>query len=103
MSFPPLHIVDPQPDHSHTHTIILLHGRGSTANEFATDFFSHKTSESSQSLRDTNTETKELVTQLGLITEVKVSCMSELAALEELEPAMRILAYLEEVQKSPRT
>ncbi|KAF2499728.1 alpha/beta-hydrolase [Lophium mytilinum] len=50
MSFPPLHIVNPQPDHSHTHTIILLHGLGSTAGQFATDLFSHKTSNPRQTL-----------------------------------------------------
>lgn len=37
MTFPTLHIIDPQPGHAHTHTLILLHGRGSTGHEFAED------------------------------------------------------------------
>ena len=50
MAYPPLHIVEPQSGHPHTHTVILLHGRSSTAKEFATDLFSLKTSEPSQNL-----------------------------------------------------
>lgn len=44
MAYPPPFIVEPQPGHPHTHTAILLHGRSSTAEEFATDLFSLKTS-----------------------------------------------------------
>lgn len=36
-AFPPLHIVLPK--HSHTHTVILLHGRGSCGREFAAELF----------------------------------------------------------------
>jgi predicted esterase len=36
-AFPPSKIVEPQAGHKHTHTLILLHGRGSTADEFAED------------------------------------------------------------------
>ncbi|KAF2810062.1 alpha/beta-hydrolase [Mytilinidion resinicola] len=50
MPFPPLYIINPQPDYSHTHTIILLHGLGSTASQFATDLFSHKSSDPYQTL-----------------------------------------------------
>ncbi|KAJ4297467.1 hypothetical protein N0V90_005358 [Kalmusia sp. IMI 367209] len=46
------YVVDPPEGIVHTHTIILLHGRGSTAKEFATDLFSLKTSTSHKSLRD---------------------------------------------------
>lgn len=50
MPFPPLHIVDVQPGHPHTHTIILLHGRSSTATQFASDIFSHHTSDAGKNL-----------------------------------------------------
>jgi predicted esterase len=40
MSFPPLHIVEPQPERLHSHTIILLHGRSSTASQFASEILS---------------------------------------------------------------
>ncbi|KAI1949222.1 hypothetical protein LOZ57_002594 [Ophidiomyces ophidiicola] len=40
--FPGLHIVEPQT--THTHTAILLHGRGSNGPEFAEDIFSSETS-----------------------------------------------------------
>jgi len=50
MSFPPLHIVGPQPGRSHTHTIILLHGRSSTASEFASDLLSLKSADHSSTL-----------------------------------------------------
>ncbi|WEW56757.1 alpha/beta hydrolase family protein [Emydomyces testavorans] len=40
--FPDTHIVEPQT--AHTHTAILLHGRGSNGPEFAEDLFSSKTS-----------------------------------------------------------
>ncbi|KAK2765321.1 hypothetical protein FQN54_008165 [Arachnomyces sp. PD_36] len=43
MSFPEPHIV--QPKASHTHTVILLHGRGSNGPEFAEEFFSLTTSQ----------------------------------------------------------
>ncbi|ORY11059.1 Alpha/Beta hydrolase protein [Clohesyomyces aquaticus] len=33
------HVVKPKKGHAHTHTIILLHGRGATATEFAEEFF----------------------------------------------------------------
>ncbi|KAL6901436.1 Alpha/Beta hydrolase protein [Trichoderma evansii] len=38
MSSPPL-VVGPATGHSHTHTIIMLHGRDSEAQEFASEFF----------------------------------------------------------------
>lgn len=34
-SFPDLHIIEPTSPHTHTHTAILLHGRGSNGPEFA--------------------------------------------------------------------
>lgn len=42
MSFPALHIHHPQ-SQTHTHTAIMLHGRGSTGPEFAEDLFSSTT------------------------------------------------------------
>jgi predicted esterase len=42
MDFPPLHIHPPQT--THTHTAILLHGRGSNGPEFAEELFSSLTS-----------------------------------------------------------
>ena len=39
MSFPTLHIHQPQ-SQTHTHTAIMLHGRGNTGPEFAEDLFS---------------------------------------------------------------
>lgn len=33
--FGPAHVIDPQPDYEHTHTAVMLHGRGSGAEEFA--------------------------------------------------------------------
>ncbi|KAL2836680.1 hypothetical protein BJY01DRAFT_221734 [Aspergillus pseudoustus] len=42
MDFPPLHLEPPQT--THTHTAILLHGRGSNGPEFAEELFSSKTS-----------------------------------------------------------
>jgi predicted esterase len=39
------YVVGPATDHSHTHTIILLHGRGSDAQEFASEFFESEVSE----------------------------------------------------------
>ncbi|KAF2465971.1 alpha/beta-hydrolase [Lindgomyces ingoldianus] len=50
MSYPPSTIIEPQPNGPHTHTIILLHGRSSTAKEFASDLLSLKTSASPQNL-----------------------------------------------------
>src|SRR3954453_20909250 len=35
----PLHTIGPTAGSSHTHTIILLHGRDSQAREFASEFF----------------------------------------------------------------
>ena len=52
MSYPNPYIIEPQPGHSHTHTVILLHGRGSTAKEFATHLFALSTSEGSKNLPD---------------------------------------------------
>ncbi|KAF1962973.1 alpha/beta-hydrolase [Byssothecium circinans] len=51
MSYPPTHFVNPADNVEHTHTIILLHGRSSTAEEFATDLFALQSSEASGSLR----------------------------------------------------
>lgn len=39
------HIVEPADGHSHTHTIIFLHGRDSTAAEFASELFESEASE----------------------------------------------------------
>ncbi|KAF1830784.1 alpha/beta-hydrolase [Decorospora gaudefroyi] len=39
------HIHSIEPSATHTHTIILLHGRGSTALEFATEFFESQASD----------------------------------------------------------
>ncbi|KAF2190517.1 alpha/beta-hydrolase [Zopfia rhizophila CBS 207.26] len=50
MSYPPPYVVEPQPGHAHSHTIILLHGRSSTAKEFASDLLSLKTSSPTQNL-----------------------------------------------------
>ncbi|KAL5357470.1 Alpha/Beta hydrolase protein [Aspergillus floccosus] len=44
--FPPPTIHPPQPTHNHTHTIILLHGRGSHGAEFASEFLPSQTSAS---------------------------------------------------------
>jgi len=33
------HVISPKEGHPHTHTIVLLHGRDSTAKEFADEFF----------------------------------------------------------------
>lgn len=41
---PASHIVDPAEGHAHTHTIIFLHGRDSTAAEFASELFESETS-----------------------------------------------------------
>ncbi|CAK7220349.1 hypothetical protein SBRCBS47491_004157 [Sporothrix bragantina] len=37
--FGPIYTVEPRPGHPHTHTAILLHGRGSTGEEFADELF----------------------------------------------------------------
>lgn len=50
MSYPPPYIINAQPGYAHTHTIILLHGRSSTAKEFANDLFSLKSSTATQNL-----------------------------------------------------
>lgn len=39
------HIVNPREGHAHTHTIIFLHGRDSTNDEFADEFFESEASE----------------------------------------------------------
>ena len=59
MSFPPVQIFNPVEGRRHTHTLILLHGRGSTGEEFAEELLdSHFSSSSSgektniQTLRD---------------------------------------------------
>ncbi|KGO76966.1 Phospholipase/carboxylesterase/thioesterase [Penicillium italicum] len=44
MEFPESHIHHPQAPHIHTHTVILLHGRGSDGPEFAEELFSSSTS-----------------------------------------------------------
>ncbi|KAK4867345.1 hypothetical protein LT330_000855 [Penicillium expansum] len=44
MEFPKSHIHHPQASHAHTHTVILLHGRGSDGAEFAEELFSSSTS-----------------------------------------------------------
>ncbi|RAH50691.1 uncharacterized protein BO95DRAFT_438459 [Aspergillus brunneoviolaceus CBS 621.78] len=46
MAFPTPHIHPPQTTHKHTHTAILLHGRGSNGPEFANELFSFLTSHS---------------------------------------------------------
>lgn len=38
-SFGPTHVVEPRDGHVHDHTAILLHGRGSTGEEFAEELF----------------------------------------------------------------
>ncbi|CAK7215662.1 hypothetical protein SCUCBS95973_002551 [Sporothrix curviconia] len=38
-SFGPVYTVEPRPGHPHTHTAVLLHGRGSTGEEFADELF----------------------------------------------------------------
>ena len=43
-SLPSAHIVGPRPSHEHTHTIIFLHGRDSTAKEFADELFESEAS-----------------------------------------------------------
>ncbi|KAF7512000.1 hypothetical protein GJ744_002713 [Endocarpon pusillum] len=43
--FPPLHIIPPQPEHPHTNTAIMIHGRGSDGPEFAEEIFSATLSE----------------------------------------------------------
>ncbi|KAL3479466.1 alpha/beta-hydrolase [Aspergillus californicus] len=45
-TFPPLHVITPKPNHAHTHTAVLLHGRGSSGPEFAEELFSSQTSTS---------------------------------------------------------
>lgn len=41
----PLHIINPRDGHPHTHTVVLLHGRDSTNEEFASEFFESEASE----------------------------------------------------------
>ncbi|MCJ1356220.1 MAG: hypothetical protein MMC33_006214 [Icmadophila ericetorum] len=50
--FPPTHTLPPLPGYPHTHTAILLHGRGSTATEFSSDFFESQASDG-RTLRET--------------------------------------------------
>lgn len=54
MSFRPLHILPPLSPSTHTHTLILLHGRGSTGPEFAEELLelTGKTSTQPGKLRD---------------------------------------------------
>ncbi|KAI1458102.1 phospholipase/carboxylesterase [Annulohypoxylon moriforme] len=40
----PLKVIEPQEGWAHTHTVILLHGKGSNGQEFSTEFFECKTS-----------------------------------------------------------
>ncbi|KAI1446595.1 phospholipase/carboxylesterase [Annulohypoxylon stygium] len=50
-----IHIVEPQEGWAHTHTVILLHGKGSNAREFSTEFIELKATEpvgEPQTLRD---------------------------------------------------
>lgn len=42
---PQVHIVNPRDGHPHTHTVIFLHGRDSTNEEFAAEFFESEASE----------------------------------------------------------
>ncbi|KAF2712539.1 hypothetical protein K504DRAFT_464629 [Pleomassaria siparia CBS 279.74] len=50
MVYPPPYIINPESGNAHTNTIILLHGRGSTARTFAQDLLLLKTSSPSQNL-----------------------------------------------------
>ncbi|KAF2651976.1 alpha/beta-hydrolase [Lophiostoma macrostomum CBS 122681] len=50
MLYPASYIVEPQPGHSHSHTIILLHGRSSTAEVYASDLFALKTTDLAKNL-----------------------------------------------------
>ncbi|KAI1151637.1 Alpha/Beta hydrolase protein [Nemania diffusa] len=47
-SFGPTHIIDPVQEH--THTVVFLHGRGSSGDEFAEELFDSSSSSSSESL-----------------------------------------------------
>ncbi|KAF7560124.1 hypothetical protein G7046_g4035 [Stylonectria norvegica] len=49
--FGPSHVLHPRPDHPHTHTAVVLHGRGSGAEEFAEEFLS-STVTGGKSLKD---------------------------------------------------
>ena len=51
MNYMPPHILEPVNGLAHTNTFILLHGRSSTAEEFASDFFSLTTSKAGTNLR----------------------------------------------------
>ncbi|KLU81014.1 hypothetical protein MAPG_00109 [Magnaporthiopsis poae ATCC 64411] len=50
LQFGPSHIIEPQSEH--THTAIVLHGRGSLADEFASDFLVESTLSDGCNLRD---------------------------------------------------
>ncbi|KAF7547852.1 hypothetical protein G7Z17_g7431 [Cylindrodendrum hubeiense] len=49
--FGPAHVLDPQPDYEHTHTAVMLHGRGSGAEEFAEELMASSLSDG-RSLRE---------------------------------------------------
>ncbi|ORY12321.1 Alpha/Beta hydrolase protein [Clohesyomyces aquaticus] len=50
MPYPQPYILGPQPGNNHTHTVILFHGRSSTAKEFASDLISLQATERGQGL-----------------------------------------------------
>ncbi|KAF2689407.1 alpha/beta-hydrolase [Lentithecium fluviatile CBS 122367] len=50
MTYPPPYVFEPAKGETHTHTIILLHGRSSTAEDFARDLFSLNTSRITRNL-----------------------------------------------------
>jgi lysophospholipase II len=50
-TFPPVHIIEPLAGHTHTHTAIMIHGRGSSGPEFAEELFESKLSGGNSSLR----------------------------------------------------
>ena len=49
---PPPYIINPPPQTQHTHTAVLLHGRGSNGEEFAEEFFASTLSHSQKTLRE---------------------------------------------------
>ncbi|KAH7163563.1 phospholipase/Carboxylesterase [Dactylonectria estremocensis] len=49
--FGPAHVLDPRPDYEHTHTAVMLHGRGSGAEEFAEELMASLQSDG-RSLRE---------------------------------------------------
>ena len=52
MPYPSPYIVEPKEGSPHTYTVILLHGRSSTAEEFASDLFTLKNAEAGNTLKD---------------------------------------------------